>query len=253
MEGRSLVYFVSDVHLGLRTADPQEREARFLDFLKSIPRDSLALYLLGDIWDFWYEYRDVVPREGARVVAELIALMDAGVQVYFFPGNHDMWCFSFFESLGMKRCTQPQLVEIGGKSFCLGHGDGLGGGSFSYRFLNYLFTSKFIQFCFSLLHPWLAYRLGMGWSGGKREKHDKYHFKGEGEPLYRFALEQSSQVHVDYFIFGHFHDTVDMALPSGSRLIVLEDWLSGGTPHAVFDTASGALTIITASVRKHII
>ena len=247
MGERSLVYFVSDVHLGLRNADPAEREARFVAFLKGVPRDALALYLLGDIWDFWYEYRDVVPREGARVVAELVALMDAGVQVYFFPGNHDMWSFSFFESLGIRRCEQPQLVELGGKSFCLGHGDGLGGGSLSYRFLNRLFSSRFVQWLFSLLHPWLAYRLGTGWSGSKREKHSSYHFAGAGEPLYRFAVEQSSQVHVDYFIFGHFHDSVDLQLPSGSRLIVLQDWISGGTPHAVFNAASGELSVFRAS------
>ena len=247
MEARSLVWFVSDVHLGLRSADPAEREARFVAFLKGIPRDSLALYLLGDIWDFWYEYRDVVPREGARVVAELVALMDAGVQVFFFPGNHDQWCFSFFESLGMKRCTQPMLVEMGGKSFCLGHGDGLGGGSLSYRFLNCLFSSRFVQWLFGLLHPWLAYRLGNGWSGSKRETHDAYHFKGESEPLYRFALEQSSQVHVDYFVFGHFHDAVDMSLPSGARLVVLEDWIRGGTPHAVFDSATASFVVFRVS------
>ena len=244
MESRSLVWFVSDVHLGLRTADPAEREARFVDFLKGIPRDSLAVYLLGDIWDFWYEYRDVVPREGARVVAELVALMDAGVTVYFFPGNHDMWCFSFFESIGMRRCEQPHLVEIDGRTFCLGHGDGLGGGSFSYRFLNSLFSSRFVQWLFSLLHPWIAYRLGTGWSSGKREKHSRYRFRGESEPLYKCAVEQASQVHVDYFIFGHFHDAVDMALPSGARLIVLKDWIGGGTPHAVFRADTGDLKVI---------
>ena len=244
MEARSLVWFVSDVHLGLRTADPVEREARFVAFLKGIPRDSLAVYLLGDIWDFWYEYRDVVLREGARVVAELVALMDAGVTVYFFPGNHDLWCFSFFESLGMRRCEQPHLVEIGGRTFCLGHGDGLGGGRFSYRFLNFLFSSRFVQCLFSLLHPWIAYRLGTGWSSGKREKHSRYRFRGESEPLYKFAVEQASQVHVDYFIFGHFHDAVDMALPSGARLIVLKDWFSGGTPYAVFSADTGELKVI---------
>lgn len=243
MEERSLVWFVADVHLGLATADPVERERRFVTFLKSVPRNSRALYLLGDIWDFWYEYRDVIPREGARVLAELIALMDAGVQVYFFPGNHDMWCFSFFESLGMKRCTQPQLVEMGGKTFCLGHGDGLGGGSLSYRLLNGMFTSHFFRWMFSLLHPWLAYRFGMGWSGGKRRTHDAYRFKGEAEPLYKFALEQSSQVHVDYFIFGHYHNAVDMALPTGAHLIVLTDWIRGGSPHARFDVVSSELAV----------
>ena len=247
MERRHLVYFVSDVHLGLRTEDPAEREERFVRFLKGVPRDALSLYLLGDIWDFWYEYRDVVPREGARVIAELIALMDAGVAVYFFPGNHDLWCFSFFESLGMKRCAQPQLIEVGGKTFCLGHGDGLGGAKLGYRFLNTLFTSRFVQWCFSLLHPWLAFRLGNGWSGSKRKSHDAYHFRGEEEPLYKFALQQSEQVHVDYFIFGHFHDAVDLSLPGGARLVILEDWIRGGEPYAVFDAATSSFSVSVAS------
>ena len=249
MAERSLVYFVADVHLGLREGDPAEREQRFVDFLSGIPGDALALYLLGDIWDFWYEYHDVVPREGARVVARLVALMDAGVQVYFFPGNHDLWCFSFFESLGMRRCTQPQLVETGGRSFCLGHGDGIGGARPGYAFMLRVFKSRTAQALFSSLHPRIAFGLAKGWSGGNRKKHSAYHFKGEEEPLYRFALQQSEQVHVDFFIFGHFHDSVDMLLPTGARLIVLKDWISGGTPHAVFDTASGDLKV-TAKIRE---
>lgn len=237
------VYFLSDVHLGLRTADPAEREERFLRFLKGIRGNASALYLLGDIWDFWYEYRYVVPREGARVVAELIALMDSGTEVYFFPGNHDQWCFSFFESLGMHMCTQPQLVEIGGQVLCLGHGDLLGGGRPGYRFMQGIFKNRLVQAVFSTLHPTLAFSLGNGWSGGNRKRHTDYHFRGEQEPLYKFALEQSEQVHVDCFIFGHFHDAVDLRLPTGSRLIVLKDWIAGGTPHAVLDPASGAVSV----------
>ena len=243
MEERTLVYFVSDVHLGLRTADPAERENRFLGFLDSIPGNALALYLLGDIWDFWYEYRDVVPREGARVVHKLMSLMDKGVRVYFFPGNHDLWCFSFFESLGMKRCSQPQLVQIGEKTLCLGHGDLLGGGRPGYSLMQKIFKNRAVQACFSTLHPWLAFRMGNGWSGNNRKRRKAYHFQGEKEPLYRFAVQQSEQIHLDYFIFGHFHDAVDLALPTGARLIVLKDWIDGGTPHAVLDSASGQLTI----------
>ncbi|MBO6168441.1 MAG: UDP-2,3-diacylglucosamine diphosphatase [Bacteroidales bacterium] len=243
MVERTQVYFVSDVHLGLRNADPAERERRFVDFLSGIPGNALSVYLLGDIWDFWYEYRDVVPREGARVVAKLIALMDAGVQVFFFPGNHDLWCFSFFESLGMIRCTQPQLVQIGGKTLCLGHGDLLGGGRAGYSFMQSIFKNKAVQAVFSTLHPWFAFRLGNGWSGSNRKRRKPYHFQGDKEPLYRFALEQSGQVHIDYFIFGHFHDAVDIQLPTGARLVVLKDWLDGGTPHALLNSATGELTV----------
>lgn len=236
---RHLVYFVSDVHLGLRTADPAEREARFVSFLQGIPCESTqSLYLLGDIWDFWYEYRDVVPRIGMKVVTELVRLMNEGVEVNFFPGNHDIWTFSFFESLGMRKLLQPCRVNIGGKVFCLGHGDGLGGSKLSYRFLQRIFKCRPIQVLFSTLHPWVAYRFGLGWSKSNRKTHKPYHFKGESEPLYRFAVEESSRAHVDFFVFGHFHDRVDLQLPTGARLIVLKDWMSGGMPYACFNGSS---------------
>lgn len=239
MAERTDVYFIADVHLGLKTQDPVEREGRFVTFLKGIPRDTTSdVYLLGDIWDFWYEYRDVVPREGARVIAQLIDLMDGGVQVHFCPGNHDIWTYSYFESLGMKKFIQPEYVQISGKTFCLGHGDLLGGADRGYKFMLGIFRCRFLQKCFSTLHPWLAFRFGLGWSDSNRRSHKPYHFRGEEEPLYRFALQQSQGRHVDYFVFGHFHDKVDMEMPSGARLIVLKDWMSGGTPCGVFNGSS---------------
>lgn len=239
MAAREGVYFVSDVHLGLRTADPQEREERFLAFLKGIPcENTLALYLLGDIWDFWYEYRDVVPRIGMRVVARLVSLMEAGVQVYFCPGNHDIWTFSFFESLGMKRISQPHYVSIGGKVFCLGHGDTLGGCPRPYAFMLKVFRCRAIQRLFSTLHPWLAFRFGLGWSKSNRRSHKPYEFRGEQEPLYRFCTGRAAIQKADYYVFGHFHCRVDMPLPDGSRLYVLKDWMDGGMPHGYFNGSS---------------
>lgn len=239
MTSRQLTYFVSDVHLGLRVADPDERERRFADFLNSLPRETDALYLLGDIWDFWYEYRDVVPKGYVRVLAALQGLMDRGVKVYFFQGNHDVWTYSYFEELGMKRLVQPTLVEIGGKTFCLGHGDGLGPVPFGYRFLRGVFHNRALQFCFSLLHPWLAFRLGNGWSRKNRlAHHGSYVFKGPGEPLYEFAEKFSSENKVDYFVFGHYHsEVVDMKLPSGASLYLLKDWIKGSS-YLYFDGIS---------------
>ena len=122
---KSLTYFVSDVHLGLQVADPADRERRFVDFLRSLPENTDALYLLGDIWDFWYEYKHVVPKGYVRVFAALTDLMDRGVKVYFFQGNHDVWTYRYFEELGMIKLIQPAVVDISGKKFCVGHGDGL--------------------------------------------------------------------------------------------------------------------------------
>ncbi len=239
---RREVYFVSDVHLGLEFRDPAEREERFLSFLKALPLERMrALYLLGDIWDFWYEYRDVVPREGARVVARLIAIMDAGVEVWFCPGNHDIWTFSFFESLGMHRFEQPGFFSIGGKEFCLGHGDLLGGAPRGYSMMIRLFRNRIAQRLFSLLHPWIAFRIGGGWSNSNRRSHAPYHFRGESEPLYRFAESVLRSRHVDFFVFGHLHDAVDMPLGGASRLIVLKDWMDGGWSYAVFDGVTFSL------------
>ena len=232
---KTLTYFVSDVHLGLQVADPAAREERFVSFLKGLPPETAALYMLGDIWDFWYEYRDVVPKGYVKVFAALMELMERGVEVYFFQGNHDIWTYSYFESLGMKRLVQPCKVEIGGKTFCLGHGDGLGPTPFGYRLIKSIFNCRPLQVLFSMLHPWFAYRLGNVWSKNSRLSHkEEYKFKGEGEPLYQFAQGYLKEHKVDYFIFGHFHSAVDTVMPDGCRLLMLKDWMSS-SPYICFD------------------
>jgi len=247
MAERTLVYFVSDVHLGLDVNNPADRESRFVKFLNSIPKDrTMALFMLGDIWDFWYEYRDVVPKGYVRVFASLMDLMDAGVKVYFFQGNHDIWCYHYFESMGIEILQQPFPLEIGGKVFCLGHGDGLGPGHFWYKVMRWAFRNKVCQWLFStFLHPTVAFRIGTGWSKKSRvARNEEYVFRGEDEPLYKFAVDFSKEVHVDYFIFGHFHTSVDMALPGGGRLLVLKDWMQPQSSNwIVFDLTSGCLGI----------
>ena len=242
---RNLTYFVSDVHLGLQVSDPSSREARFVSFLKGIPAaETESLYLLGDIWDFWYEYRDVVPKGYIRVFAALQELMDAGVQVYFFPGNHDIWTYRYFEELGMHRLEQPYVTAIGDRIFCLGHGDGLGPVDPGYRILRGIFHNRFFQACFSTLHPWLAFRLGNGWSRKSRlGKSIGYDFQGEGEPICRFCIDYNArrtaagEPPVDIFLFGHYHCAVD--LPVGkARLLMLRDWISESN-WIVFDAGTG--------------
>ena len=232
---RKLTYFVSDVHLGLQVNDPADREMRFVKFLQSLPEDTAAVYLLGDIWDFWYEYRDVVPKGYVRVFAALQTLMDRGVDVYFFQGNHDIWTYSYFEELGLKKLAQPCVVEIEGMRFCLGHGDGLGPTPFGYRLIKSIFNNKILQALFSMLHPWIAYRIGNVWSKRSRLSHkEQYVFRGADESLYQFSEKYSQEHKVDYFIFGHYHTAVDEALPGGARLLILKDWMSS-SPYICFD------------------
>ncbi len=238
MAERTGTYFVSDVHLGLDFNDPAERERRFVDFLRSIPGDTTeAVYLLGDIWDFWFEYKNVVPKGYSLVFAELIRLTSAGVRVCFFRGNHDMWTFGYLEDMGVEVLEQPYFTEIGGKTFCLGHGDGLGDAPRSYKCMRALFAWRPAQRLFAMLHPTVAFWLARTWSETKRKRRKvRYHFRGEEEPLYRYANAISGERHVDYFIFGHYHCPVDMSLPNGGRLMIMDDWLdTGSLPYLYFD------------------
>lgn len=240
---KNLTYFVSDVHLGLRVGDPAARENAFVAFLQGVdPAQTEALYLMGDIWDFWYEYRDVVPKGYVRVLAALVALLDAGVQVYFFPGNHDIWTYRYFEELGLKRLEQPQVVQIGTEKFCLGHGDGLGPGMHGYKCMRWIFHNRFLQICFSSLHPWFAFRLGNGWSRRSRlGKNITYTFKGASEPLYQFCAAFPKPM--NYFIFGHYHARVDLPVGDHARLVLLGDWITAPN-WLVYDAATGALTAV---------
>ena len=249
---RHLTYFVSDVHLGLEVGNPALREKRFVEFLRGIPADETgALYLMGDIWDFWYEYKDVVPKGYVQVFAALTDLVDAGVKVYFFEGNHDMWAFNYFESLGMVRCSQPHLVTIGSRRFCLGHGDGLGPGMYGYKLMRRAFRNRFLQGCFSALHPRIAFGIATGWSRSSRlSRREEYHFRGEDEALWKWcrkfnedaaSSKEGRYEPADIFIFGHYHCRVDCKV-GDARLLLLKDWIDGPN-WIVFDSGSDTLQV----------
>lgn len=247
---RNLSYFVADVHLGLDVADPVEREERFTAFLRSIPAERTEnVFLLGDIWDFWYEYRDVVPKGYARIFATIQDLISAGVKVWFFRGNHDVWSYSYFEELGMKPLEQPCVMEVGGKMLCMGHGDGLGHVGAGYRILHWIFHNRVLQRLFSTIHPWIAFRFGNGWSHrnrvsgvGKGVK-SAYVFDRATCPLYSFAEEFSSRQKVDMFVFGHYHVAVDEILSTGARFVILKDWLYL-SPFLLLDAKSGFSSVL---------
>ena len=226
--GSRHTYFVSDVHLGLQVMDPEGREARFVAFLRKINDGNTdALYLLGDIWDFWYEWKYTVPKGYVRVLAALTELMDAGVKVYFFQGNHDVWTYSYFEELGMTKLFQPSFVEIDGKTFCLGHGDALGRTDRSYLIMRRIFHSRITQWMFSnLLHPSVAMAIGRRWSRNNRlARREQYVWKGKEEPLAVYAESVLKERQVDYFIFGHLHVEARETLSTGAQLIILDSWI----------------------------
>ena len=229
---KNLYYFVSDVHLGLDMEDPVARERRFAAFLRGLPENTKALYLLGDIFDFWYEYRNVVPRNFTRTLGALAELVDRGVEVFFFNGNHDIWTYSFLQDeIGVKLLSQPYVVDIEGKKFCLGHGDGLGKGDFGYKLLNSVFKNRFLQWLFSGVHPRWAFGLAHLWSRHNRLAHEDnpWQWRGEDERIVKFANEFQKEQggRVDYFIFGHFHYRTQMELREGGRMYLLGEWVNG--------------------------
>lgn len=245
MAGRNLYYFVSDIHLGLRFKDYKEREKRFALFLEQLPCETKALYLLGDIFDFWYEYKHVIPRGFTRTLGALAKLADAGVEVRFFNGNHDIWTYNYLQQeIGIKVEQQPKTEMIGGKSFFMAHGDGISSGDFGYKMLKAIFHCRFLQILFSSIHPRWAFGLGHSWSKHNRltrssdfkpEKHSGETPLSEAPaallPLINYAekvqKEQSEAGKgIDYFIFGHYHFGQDYALRPTGRMFVMGEWIN---------------------------
>jgi len=233
----SLYYFISDVHLGLDFQNPLERERKLVRVLEGLPAETEAVFLMGDIFDFWYEYKYVVPKGFTRTLGALARLSDRGVKLYFFRGNHDLWVFGYFEKeLGIKILEQPSFVDINGKQFCLGHGDGLPGGDRGYAILKSIFYNKFLQWAFSNIHPRWAFGLAHKWSKHNRLACDNLNeFRGERDPLYKYACITEQDRHVDYFVFGHVHTPGNNKTLKGAGFYILGEWIHG-CEYLVYDS-----------------
>lgn len=233
-------YFASDFHLGAPGQLPsRDRERQIVRWLDSIAPDAAALYLVGDVFDYWFEYGRVVPKGFVRLLGKLAELRDGGLPIYFFTGNHDMWMFHYLETeLGIPVYRQPVLHQIGGRQFFIGHGDGLGPGDYGYKLIKYLFAHPTCRWCFRQIHPDAGLWLMKTFSGTSRLANPSDDaFLGEArERLIQFCnhyLRQSPQV--DYFIFGHRHLPIDFTLSNrSSRYVNLGDWLVFNS-YAVFD------------------
>ena len=226
---RANTYFLSDFHLGARYfEEPRETERRVVDFLDSIKGDAKEVYLLGDILDYWFEYRDVVPRGFTRFFGKIAELTDLGVKVYWFIGNHDIWIFDYLPNEpGVEVIDGEVTKEIDGKVFFLAHGDGVGKQPRSFRMLRSLFRNRLCQKLYSAIHPRWTIPFALSWSNSSRKGDDEYpEYKGEeNEFLEIFANDYLKSHKVDYFVFGHRHIMLDKKLQGGATLVVLGDWL----------------------------
>jgi UDP-2,3-diacylglucosamine hydrolase len=225
----SLYFFVSDVHLGLTAFDAHERELRFAKFLRELPSQTKALYLIGDIFDFWFEYKYVVPKGFTRVLGALSSLSDRGVKIFFFKGNHDMWTFGYLEKeIGLEILKDPSVIEINGKRFCLAHGDELSGSQPLHLLMKRMFHSRTLQFLLGMVHPRWTFAVAHSWSKNNRlSGGGVFTFRGINEPLYKYACDFEQKEQVDYFIFGHIHTPGTIKTPLGADFYILGEWIHG--------------------------
>lgn len=233
------IYFLSDFHLGTPDhSSSLKREKHIVRFLSRIKEDAAAIFIVGDLFDFWYEYKKVVPKGFVRILGKMAELTDAGIPLYFFVGNHDMWMSGYFEQeLNIPVYYEPKEFEFNGKKFLIGHGDGLGPGDRGYKFLKKIFRNKGCQWLFGLLPPYIGMGLAHWSSRSSRAAtgESDARFLGEDkEWLVSYCKEVLQQKYFDFFIFGHRHLPIDFSLKGGSRYINLGDWIRYNS-YAVFD------------------
>lgn len=238
MQKGKKVYFASDVHLGLPGNEPPlEREKRFVRWLDMAKQDAEEIILLGDIFDFWYEYKKVVPRGFSRFLGKLSEITDSGITVRFFTGNHDIWAYDYLHTeCGVILHTDPYTCELAGKHFFLHHGDGLGNKDRGYKLMKWFFTWKVSQFLFSnFVHPNWAFWIAHRWSYKSRySKGIAEVYRGEKEHIYQFAVEEAARNSYDYMIFGHRHTPIEVDLNGKTKMFILGDWIVSSV-YGVFD------------------
>ncbi len=233
------VFFASDFHLGAPDEKASKlREKKIIHWLNSIQEDAAAIFLVGDIFDFWFEYKKAVPKGFVRFLGKIAELRDKDIPVVFFTGNHDLWMKDYFEKeLNVPVHHNPIQLIIEGKHLLIGHGDGLGPGDKEYKVLKQIFTNNLAKWLFRWLHPDIGITLAQKWSSNSRiSKIDKGEndFKGEDEWLWQYCKQIEKNQHFDYYVFGHRHIPLDLPVGNSSRYFNLGEWVSQFT-YGVFD------------------
>lgn len=233
------IYFASDQHFGIPdAASSKVREKKFISWLDEIKEDAKAIFLLGDLFDFWFEYKTVVPRGFIRVLGKIAELRDRGIPIYFFVGNHDLWMMDYFETeLDIPVYREPKEFEFDGKTFLIGHGDGLGPGDLGYKRMKKVFSHPLSKWFYRWVHPDIGVKIAQYLSTKNKMisgEEDTKFLGEENEWLAQYAKRKLEQKHYDYFLFGHRHLPMEIEVGKGSTYINTGDWISHFT-YAVFD------------------
>ncbi len=233
------IYFASDFHLGVPNhASSLEREKRIVRWLDEVKQDAQEIFIMGDLFDFWFEYKHSVPKGFVRLLGKIAEITDSGISVTLFTGNHDMWMFDYLpKEIGVTIYREPIERTYNGKIFLLGHGDGLGPGDKGYKFIKKVFANKFCQWLFARIHPNFGIGMANYWSRKSRVSNnggDKIFLGEEKEWLVVYCKQILEKKQYDYFIFGHRHLPLDIKLSENSRYINLGEWVNYNS-YAVFD------------------
>lgn len=223
------IYFASDFHLGM--PDPKSslyREKKIIRWLDEISKDAKAIVLVGDIFDFWFEYKHVIPKGFIRFQGKLAELRDRSIPIYFFTGNHDLWMSDYFHTeLGIPVFKHPISISINDRKLYIGHGDGLGPGDNVYKFLKSVFSNTFLQWFFKWVHPNVGIAIAHYWSKRSRISCEKKTdpFRGDNEPLLQYCKEIEKSSPHDYYIFGHRHLPLELEVTESSTYFNLGEWV----------------------------
>jgi UDP-2,3-diacylglucosamine hydrolase len=239
------IFFLSDFHLGAPTPEISLlREKRIIRFLDEVKHDAAQIFIVGDLFDFWFEYRRVVPRGYTRILGKLAELTDAGIPIHFFVGNHDMWMKDYFQKeLNITVYHAPAVFDLQGRKFLVGHGDGLGPGDKGYKLIKKIFRSRICQWLFGILPPAIGIGIADFFSRKSRAQtgqSDEVFLGEEKEWLIIYCKEVLQKEFYDYFIFGHRHLPIDFALTDKSRYVNLGDWIKYNS-YAVLEEGNLAL------------
>jgi UDP-2,3-diacylglucosamine hydrolase len=233
------IYFSSDNHLGAPTPEKSlPREKKFVHWLDTVKKDAAAIFLLGDLFDFWFEYKQVVPKGFVRVLGKLAEISDSGIPIYFFVGNHDLWMRDYFKKeLNIPVYNDPKEFTFNNSSFLIGHGDGKGPGDKGYKRMKKVFTNSFCKWLFRWIHPDIGVRLAKHLSLKNKlisGEEDKEFLGEEKEWLAAYARRKLKEKHIDYFVFGHRHLPMELSVGENSTYVNLGDWIHHFT-YGVYD------------------
>lgn len=227
LKKKNKIYFAGDFHLGIPDKGSSlSREKKIIKWLNHIKKDAQEVFLMGDIFDFWFEYKNVIPKNNLRFLSTISNMIDQGINFHYFIGNHDLWIINYFEELGIKIYNNPQTFNINSKTLLIGHGDGLGKGDTGYKILKKIFDNKLCQFLFRWIHPDIGLPLGRLLSGSKSKIELTNKAKINDNRIFEYCLEHNKKTPIDIFVFGHSHYVNKKSMQNNSVYFNCGEWIS---------------------------